>query len=101
MRDWLGDRLLLILTLGASLAAVAVMVAIIYKVVDASRLAFGKFGISFLWGTVWDANPAKNIFGAGTLIYGTVVTSIMALALAIPPALTIALFLTSRALSAV
>jgi len=101
MRDWLGDRLLLILTLGASLAAVAVMVAIIYKVVNASRLAFGKFGISFFWGTVWDANPAKNVFGAGTLIYGTVVTSIMALVIAVPLAIAIALFLSELAPRAV
>ena len=56
------------------------MVAIVYKVVESSHSAFNKFGISFLWGTVWDANPAKNVFGAGTLIYGTAVTSIMALA---------------------
>jgi phosphate transport system permease protein len=101
MRDWLGDRILLIVTLGASLAAVAVMVGIVYKVVDASRLAFGKFGISFIWGTVWDANPAKNIFGAGTLIYGTVVTSIMALVIAVPLAIAIALFLSELAPRAV
>lgn len=89
------------MTLGASLAAVAVMVALVYKVVDASRLAFGKFGISFVWGTVWDANPAKNVFGAGTLIYGTVVTSVMALVIAVPLAIAIALFLSELAPRAV
>ncbi len=97
VRDWLGDRTLLALTLAASLAAVAVMVAIVYKVVDASHLAFSKFGISFLWETVWDANPAKNVFGAGTLIYGTAVTSLIALIVAVPLALAIALFLSELA----
>jgi phosphate transport system permease protein len=94
-RDWLGDRVLLLLTLGASLAAVAVMVLIAYKVVRASDLAFGKFGISFLWGTVWDVN--KNVLGAGTLIYGTAVTSLIALVLATPLAIAIALFLSELA----
>ena len=97
VRDRLGDRLLLFLTLAASLAAVGVMVAIVYKVVDASHLAFSKFGISFLWETVWDANPAKNVFGAGTLIYGTAVTSLIALIVAVPLALAIALFLSELA----
>ncbi|HEY2938778.1 MAG TPA: phosphate ABC transporter permease subunit PstC [Gaiellaceae bacterium] len=97
VRDWLGDRILLLLTFGASAAAVAVMVAIVYKLVDASHLAISKFGISFLWGTVWDANPAKNVFGAGTLIYGTVVTSLIALVVAVPLAIAIALFLSELA----
>jgi phosphate transport system permease protein len=96
-RDWLGDRILLLLTFGASAAAIAVMVAIVYKLVDASHLAISKFGISFLWGTVWDANPAKNVFGAGTLIYGTVVTSLIALVVAVPLAIAIALFLSELA----
>ena len=97
IRDWLGDRVMLLLTFAASVAAVAVMVAIVYKVVDASHLAFSKFGISFLWGTVWDANPAKNVFGAGTLIYGTAVTSLIALVVAVPLAIAIALFLSELA----
>ena len=97
VRDRLGDRLLFFLTLGASVAAVAVMVAIVYKIVASSHLAFNKFGISFLWGTVWDANPAKNIFGAGTLIYGTAVTSLIALIIAVPLAIAIALFLSELA----
>src|SRR5215213_2888380 len=85
VRDWLGDRTLLSLTLAASVAAVVVMVAIVYKVVDSSHLAFSNFGISFLWETVWDAN--KNVFGAGTLIYGTAITSLIALIVAVPLAL--------------
>jgi len=97
LRDWLGDRILVIVTLAASVAAVAVMVAVVYKVLQGSRLAFDEFGLSFIWGTVWDANPAKNIFGAGTLIYGTVVTSVMALVIAVPLAIAIALFLSELA----
>ena len=97
VRDRLGDRLLLFLTLAASVAAVVVMGAIVYKVLESSHRAFSKFGISFLWGTVWDANPAKNVFGAGTFIYGTAVTSLIALIIAVPLAIAIALFLSELA----
>ncbi|HEY8775720.1 MAG TPA: phosphate ABC transporter permease subunit PstC [Gaiellaceae bacterium] len=97
VRDRLGDRLLLFLTLAASVAAVVVMGAIVYKVLESSHRAFSKFGISFLWGTVWDANPAKNLFGAGTFIYGTAVTSLIALIIAVPLAIAIALFLSELA----
>ncbi len=97
VRDRLGDRLLLFLTLAASVAAVVVMGAIVYKVFESSHRAFSKFGISFLWGTVWDANPAKNVFGAGTFIYGTAVTSLIALIIAVPLAIAIALFLSELA----
>ena len=95
LRDWLGDRLLLILTATASLVAVVVMGAIVWKVVDASHLAFSKFGVAFLWGTVWDAN--KNVFGALPGLYGTAVTSLIALIVAVPLAIAIALFLSELA----
>ena len=97
VRDWLGDRILLIVTAGASLLAAVVLGLIVWKIVDSSRIAFEKFGISFLWGTVWDANPLKNVYGAGTLIYGTFVTSLMALVIAVPLAIAIALFLSELA----
>jgi phosphate transport system permease protein len=95
LRDWLGDRVLLILTAAAALLAVVVMGAIVWKVVDASELAFSKFGISFLWGTVWDAN--KNVFGALPGLYGTAVTSLIALIVGVPFAIAIALFLSELA----
>lgn len=94
-RDWLGDRLLVIVTATASIVAVVVMGAIVWKVVDASHLAFSKFGIAFLWGTVWDAN--KGIFGALPGLYGTVVTSLIALIVAVPFSIAIALFLSELA----
>ena len=67
----------MILTATASIVAVVVMGAIVWKVVDASHLAFSKFGVAFLWGMVWDAN--KNVFGALPGLYGTAVTSLIAL----------------------
>jgi phosphate transport system permease protein len=95
LRDALGDRLLLILTATASIVAVVVMGAIVWKVVNASHLAFSKFGIAFVWGTVWDAN--KGVFGALPGLYGTAVTSLIALIVAVPFAIAIALFLSELA----
>jgi phosphate transport system permease protein len=94
-RDWLGDRLLQGLTLGAALAALAAMGAIVWKLVDGSGGAFGKFGLAFLWGDVWD--PVKGVFGAGPLIYGTAVTCAIALLVATPLAIAIGLYLSELA----
>ncbi len=95
MRDWLGDRVLIALTLLAALAALAVMILIVYKVFHGARLSWSTFGLDFLTGTTWDAN--NGVFGARTLIYGTAVTSLMALLIGGPFAIAIALFLSELA----
>src|SRR5256886_10208552 len=99
VRDRLGDRLLLILTLGAGLAGVAVLVLIAYRVVRGAHVAFGAFGLSFVWGTAWATN--KNPFGAAPGLFGTAVTSLMALLIATPLAIAIALFLSELAPSGI
>lgn len=53
------------------------------------------FGLSFLTSTTWD--PPQNIFGAFVPIYGTLITSLIALVIAIPVSFGIALFLTELA----
>jgi phosphate transport system permease protein len=95
LRDRFGDRLLAGVTGLAALAAIVVMVAIVLKVFGASRLAYEKFGLSFLWGRVWDANI--DVYGALPFIFGTAVTSLMALVIAVPLAIGIALFLSELA----
>jgi phosphate transport system permease protein len=94
-RDWLGDRILFGLTLAAALAGVAAMVAIAYKVIQGARPAISDLGLSFVWGTTWDVG--KNVFGAGPLIYGTAVSSAIALVLATPLAIAIGLYLSELA----
>jgi phosphate transport system permease protein len=95
LRDRLGDRLLLILTVLASLAAIAIMVAIAYKVIRGAHLAFSTFGLGFLTGTTWDAT--NGVFGAGTFLFGTALTSLIALLVGGPFAIAIALFLSELA----
>ena len=95
LRDWLGDRLLLVLTVLASLGAIAIMVAIVYKVLRGAHLAFSEFGLGFLTGTTWDAT--NGVFGAGTFLFGTALTSLLALLIGGPLAIAIALFLSELA----
>ena len=95
VRDWLGDRLLFGVTALASLFAIGVMIAIVWKVFAGAHLAFSQFGFSFIWGRVWDAN--KDIYGALPGLFGTAVTSLMALLIAVPFAIAIALFLSELA----
>jgi phosphate transport system permease protein len=95
LRDWVGDRLLFLLTLLASLGTVAIMVAIAYKVIRGAELSFQTFGLSFLTSSAWDVN--KGVFGALPGLYGTAVTSLIALLIAGPLAIAIALFLSELA----
>jgi len=96
--DRLGDRLLVGLTLAASLSAVVVIGLIIYKLIDGASSSISTFGLGFLWHSTW--NPASspgvahaNVFGAGTLIFGTVVTSTISLLLAVPLGIAIGVYL--------
>jgi phosphate transport system permease protein len=95
LRDRLGDKILLGLTLAASIAVIAIMVAIVWKVLRGGKDAFDKFGFPFLWDSAWDVQ--KNVFGALPGLYGTAVTSLMALIIAVPLAIAIALFLSELA----
>src|SRR5919201_15568 len=95
LRDRLGDRLLLGLTSLAALVAIAIMVAIAYKVVRGADLSFSTFGLGFLTGTTW--NTTKGVFGAGTLLFGTAITSLIALLVGGPLAIAIALYLSELA----
>ncbi len=94
-RDWLGDRILLLVTLLASLAAVGLVVVIAWRLLRDAHLAISTFGISFVWGMTWDTN--KAIFGAAPGLYGTAVTSAIALIIAGPLGIAIALFLSELA----
>src|SRR5580698_782692 len=94
----MGDRLLLGMTVLASLIATAILALIIIQLVSGASGAISKFGIAFLWHSTW--NPATstgvvnaNVFGAGTLIFGTAVTSAIAILLALPLGVAIGIYL--------
>jgi phosphate transport system permease protein len=98
-RVHLGDLLLQAIAATATLAAVVLIGLIVYKVVDGARPAIEQFGLGFVTTVNW--NPVTNVFGAGSFLFGTAITSLIALALAAPIAIGIALFLTELAPRAV
>ena len=91
----IGDLLFKGIAILAALAATVLLGWIAFKVVDLAWPAIQDFGLSFVWTEAWD--PVTNQFGALIFIYGTVVTSLIALAIATPLSIAIALFLTEIA----
>src|SRR5919201_1878787 len=93
--DRVGDFALRGLTLAGALASVAVLVAIVYKVFHLAHESIARYGLGFLVHRTWD--PVKGVFGAGTFIFGTAVTSAIALVIATPLAIAIGLYLSELA----
>ena len=91
----LGDILFKGISVAAALAATVLLGWIAFKVFDLAWPAIQDFGLSFVWTDAWD--PVTNQFGALIFIYGTVVTSMIALLIATPLSIAIALFLTEIA----
>ena len=89
--DRIGDGALYGVCLLAALLSVAVIVLIGYQVVHGASPAISKFGLGFLTNTTWQPNFGE--FGAGSLIFGTAVSSFAALLLGAPIAIAIGLFL--------
>ena len=86
-----GDRIYRWLTTGFAVAIPVLLVFIAFEVIAAAWPAFRQFGFGFLTSSVWD--PVRQQFGAAPMIYGTVVSSVLALILAAPLAIGVAIFL--------
>ena len=100
LNEWIrrmrhGDVLFRALTIVASVTILATFLWIGYVLWDTSALSRDKFGLGFLFSTEWD--PVKSNFGALPFIYGTLVTSLLALILAVPIGVGVAIFLAELA----
>jgi len=93
----MGDQTLRLLTLLMAISVLVLMVWMGWQMFDAARPSIQKFGLGFIIGRVWD--PVKEQFGALPFIYGTLVTSLLALLLAAPIGLGVAIFLNEMATS--
>ncbi len=78
-----------------ALLVLALTSLIAFELYRNSRLAIAKFGLSYVWGATWD--PVAEIFGAWPFLYGTLVTSALALLIAVPVGLGAAIFLAELA----
>jgi len=94
-----GDGVLYCLCVTAAGLAVIAIALIVYEVVAGAAPAISHLGLGFLVHAVW--RPNFGIFGAGTFLYGTVVSSGLALLVATPIAIAIGLYLSMLAPKAV
>ena len=91
----IGDRIFKGLLMLAALAVPVLLVFLVAELWTGARLAIGEFGLGFLTSSEWD--PVSGQFGALPLIFGTIVSSILALVIAVPLSLGVAIFLTEFA----
>jgi phosphate transport system permease protein len=78
--DWFASRVYAGALYGACGVFIAIIGGLVIEMVWGSGPSLREFGVSFLWGTEW--NPVANRFGAAPFIYGTFVSSVIALLLA-------------------
>ena len=87
-----ADRAFTALVVAAAVSLFAILVLIVLQLVSRSRLSLHQFGLRFFTRSVWD--PVAGEFGALPFVYGTIVSSVLALILAVPLAVGVALFST-------
>ena len=78
--------------LACGLAVLGLLVLIVYELVTRSELSWHAFGFRFFSGTDWD--PVNKQFGALSFVYGTLVSSLLALIIAVPLSIGVAVFTT-------
>ena len=90
-----ADRLFSVLAHGAAWLTLALLAAILVSLLVGAAPAIKEFGLGFLWTKDWD--PVQNKYGGLVMIYGTLMTSFIALLISVPVSFGIALFLTELA----
>src|ERR1700691_317168 len=93
LRD--GDEISPLITLLFAAAILLLTSLLVYELWINSSLSRSKFGLAFFWTRTWD--PVGGDFGAAPFIYGTLVTAVVSLAIAIPLGLAAAIFLADLA----
>lgn len=89
------DRTFRVIALAAGLLVLAILALIAYTTTSKAWPAFRHQGLSFVFGRNW--NPNLDHFGALDFVYGTLLTAVIVLVLAVPASLGIALFITELA----
>lgn len=90
-----GDRVFRAALVAAAAIILLIMIAILVMITANSMPTIREYGIGFLFASEW--NPARSVFGALPFIYGTIVSSLIALIIAVPVSLGIAIFLVEQA----
>jgi len=86
------DAVFGVIILLSAISVFAIVVLVVWELISQSRLSLHQFGIKFFYGHDWD--PVNGNFGAVPFIYGTLVSSFLALLLAVPLAVGVAVYIT-------
>ena len=89
-----GDAIATVALAAAALFIIALLVGLAYELYLGSSSSIARFGFGFLFGSKW--NPNKNTLGALPFIYGTLVTSAIAIIIGLPISLGVAIFISER-----
>src|SRR6201984_2299968 len=90
-----GDEIAHLITVTSAAPILLITSMLVWELWVNSHLSRSKFGWNFFWTQTWD--PIFDNFGAAPFIYGTLITSVVALALAVPLGLASAIFLSELA----
>ena len=88
-----GDKAFFALLTGAALIAPAILVLFIGVLAYGAWPSIKTFGLSFLTSSVWEPHPDREQYGALSFVFGTLVSSLLALCLAGPAAIAVATFI--------
>lgn len=86
------DAVFKVLILVAAISVFAIVVFVAWELITQSRLSLKQFGIGFFFGHDWD--PVNDQYGAVPFIYGTLVSSFLALLIAVPLSVGVAVYIT-------
>jgi phosphate transport system permease protein len=90
-----GDAVFRVLLLATAVLMLLIVAAMISALIFKARLSIDQFGFSFITGREWD--PVKGQFGALPFIYGTIVSSLIAIVISVPLSVGIAIYLVEQA----
>ncbi|MFZ0912476.1 MAG: phosphate ABC transporter permease subunit PstC [Candidatus Korobacteraceae bacterium] len=88
----ISDAVFAVIILLSAISVFAIVVLVAWELIDKSRLSLHQFGIGFFYGHDWD--PVSGSFGAMPFIYGTLVSSFLALLMAVPLSIGVAVYVT-------
>jgi phosphate transport system permease protein len=91
----LGDRIFFWVLRLLAIGVMLLLLGITLNLLRVSFPIFSKFGLSYFVTNTW--NPVTEKFGAGAFIYGTVVSSLIALVISVPISIGVSVFLTELA----
>src|SRR5580704_14911946 len=87
-----ADRVFFFAMLACGFSVLAIVGLIVYELVTKSSLSWHAFGLKFFFRSEWD--PVNDQYGALPFVYGTIVSSALALLIAVPLAVGVAVFIT-------